>query len=226
MDNIKAGYGNESLASQVGGHDPNNPSCWHQLNISINNMAMNTDRRIEMGIIAQRQRRRFNQVRRLCLEVPKSYKRIFRVTSYPKVIQDALVQYPEVLEEDSSYEDDDTVMLKYSENPVTYIKAHDDRKRDSIEMNAEPYRIRNARTRKGDRNYQNLADHIIYQAVDLALKKKGMPREMTDERRWGQHIKNSKMLDRNFYQKDFEEELCKQLHTMCCENPRVFAQED
>ena len=71
---------------------------------------MNVDRRIEMGIIAQRQRRRFNQVRRLGLDVPRSYKRIFRVTGYPKVIQEALVKYPEVIEEDSSYEDDDTVL--------------------------------------------------------------------------------------------------------------------
>ena len=63
-----------------------------------------------MGIIAQRQRRRFNQVRRLGLKVPNDYKRIFKVTGYPKVIQEALVKYPEVLEEDSSYEDDDSVL--------------------------------------------------------------------------------------------------------------------
>ena len=127
------------------------------------------------------------------------------MTVYPKIIQDALVKYPEVLEEDSSYEDDDEVMKKYRKDPLPYIHAKDDRKRDAIEMNAEPHRIRGARTRHGDKNYKNLADHIIYQAVDVALKKQGMPREMTDERRWGKHIKNEQMLDRNFYQKGFEE---------------------
>jgi len=67
-----------------------------------------------MGIIAQRQRRRFNQVRRLGIKVPRSYKRIFKVTVYPKVIQEALVSYPETIEEDSSYEDDDAVVRKFS----------------------------------------------------------------------------------------------------------------
>ena len=79
------------------------------------------------------------------------------------------MKYPEVLEEDSSYEDDDAVMQKFRKDPIQYIKAKDDRKRDAIEMNAEPFRIRNARTRRGDKNYKNLADHIIYQAMDVAL---------------------------------------------------------
>lgn len=87
----------------------------------------------------------------------------------------------------------------------------DARKRDAIEMNAEPFRIRNARTRKGDKNYKNFADYVIYEAVNVALAKQGMPREMTEERRWGKHIKNEQMLDRNFYQKGFEEELASHL---------------
>ena len=131
---------------------------------------MNVDRRIEMGIIAQRQRRRFNQVRRLGLRVPRSYKRIFKVTGYPKVIQEALVKYPEVIEEDSSYEDDDVVLENHADNPVIYIKGMDDRKRDAIEMNAEPHRIHGARTRRGDKNYGDLADHLSYTALNKALE--------------------------------------------------------
>ena len=46
--------------------------------------------------------------------VPSNYKRIFKVTLYPKVIQEALVKYPEVIEEDSSYEDDEDVLEKYA----------------------------------------------------------------------------------------------------------------
>ena len=78
------------------------------------------------------------------------------------MIQEALVKYPEVVEDDSSYEDDDTVIEKYKVNPLVYISAKDDRKRDAIEMNAEPHRIRNARTRHGDKNYKDLADFISY----------------------------------------------------------------
>jgi hypothetical protein len=43
-----------------GSHDPTNPFVFSQLNISVMNTMMDVDRKIEMGIIAQRQRRRFN----------------------------------------------------------------------------------------------------------------------------------------------------------------------
>ena len=110
-----------------------------------------------------------------------------------------MVKYPDTIEEDSSYEDDEVVVQKYISDPVKYIKSKDDRKRDAIEMNGEPYRIRNARTKHGDKNYRDVADYLIYEAVNVALAKQGMPREMTEERRWGKHIKNEAMLDRNNY---------------------------
>lgn len=129
-------------------------------------------------------------MRKLGIKVPSNYKRIFKVTLYPKVIQEALVKYPEVIEEDSSYEDDEDVLEKYADDPVVYIMSKDNQKRDAIEMNAEPFRIRNARTKHGDKNYKKFADYIIYEAVNVALAKQGLPREMTEERRWGKHIKN------------------------------------
>lgn len=135
------------------------------------------------------------------------------------MIQEALVKYPEVVEDDSSYEDDDTVIEKYKVNPLVYISAKDDRKRDAIEMNAEPHRIRNARTRHGDKNYKDLADFISYQAVNVALAKQGMPREMTEERRWGKHIKNAEMLDRNTYQAGYERELAQFIDKFCKDDP-------
>ena len=39
---------------ELGGHDPNHPACANQLNISVHNALLTVDRRIEMGIIAQR----------------------------------------------------------------------------------------------------------------------------------------------------------------------------
>ena len=69
-----------------GSHDPTNPFVFSQLNISVMNTMMDVDRKIEMGIIAQRQRRRFNQLKRLGVSIPKTYKRIFSITVFPKQI--------------------------------------------------------------------------------------------------------------------------------------------
>ena len=68
-----------------GGHDPNHPHVWNQLMISINNPMLNFDRKVEMGILALRQRRRFMQVRKLGIKVPLKYKRIRSVKHWPNV---------------------------------------------------------------------------------------------------------------------------------------------
>ena len=80
----------------------------------------------------------------------------------------------------------------------------DNQKRDAIEMNGDPVRIWNARTRRGDKNYKCLAQHLEYQAIDIALTKKGLSREMTDERRWGKHIKDHSMLQIDQYRPHLE----------------------
>ena len=138
-------------------------------------------------------------MRRLGLKVSRKYKRIFKVTRYPKIIQEELVKYPETLAEDSSYEDDDEVIRNHATNPVAYIEGKDGRKRDAIEMCGEPYRIRTARTKRGDKNYKSFAQYIIYKAVNVALERQGLPRHMTEERRWGKHIKNAEMLNPDTY---------------------------
>ena len=53
--------------------------------ISINNPMLNFDRKVEMGILALRQRRRFMQVRKLGIKVPLKYKRIRGVKHWPNV---------------------------------------------------------------------------------------------------------------------------------------------
>ena len=35
-----AGYGEMGMGSQLGGHDPNHPLVYNNLNISVNNLAM------------------------------------------------------------------------------------------------------------------------------------------------------------------------------------------
>ena len=90
------------------------------------------DRRIEMGILAMRQRRRFKQVKRLGLRVPSSYGRIHAVTTLPAPIQEELFKYPETVENDSSYESDSRVRQKYKDDPVAYILGSDARKRQAV----------------------------------------------------------------------------------------------
>ena len=91
------------------------------------------DRRIEIGIIAQRQRRRFNQVRSLRIPIPDNYKRVYSVLNFPKAIQEALVTYPKLVEDDSDYEDDDQVVKKYGDDPLKYVESQDARKREAIQ---------------------------------------------------------------------------------------------
>lgn len=87
----------------------------------------------------------------------RKYKRIFKATIYPKIIQEELVKYPEAIAEDSSYEDDDAIINNYAKNPLSYIEGKDGRKRDAIEMNGEPFRIRKARTKRGHKNYKSFS---------------------------------------------------------------------
>ena len=63
----------------------------NQLNVAVLNTMLTIDRRIEMGIIAMRQRRRFKQVRRLGIKVPDSYVRVHSIKSMPKIVQNELV---------------------------------------------------------------------------------------------------------------------------------------
>ena len=123
---------------------------------------------------------------------------------YPRFIQEQLIKYPETIEEDSSYEDDDHVQHKYSQDPLPYILGKDNRKRDAIEMNGEPTRIWNARTRRGDKNYKCLAQFLEVKAIDVALTKMGLSREMTEERRWGKHIKDHSQLQHDQYRQPVE----------------------
>lgn len=77
--------------------------------------------RVEMAIIAQRERKRFNQVRRLGIEVPISYVRIWSLKMYPQSLQKELFKFPATLMEDSEYESDEEVLKKYKDDPVKYI---------------------------------------------------------------------------------------------------------
>ena len=65
------------------------------------------------------------QVRNLGLSVPIKYKRIFSFHRFPKDLQDEILAYPEAVENDSDYEDDDAVLRKYSDDPVRYIISQD-----------------------------------------------------------------------------------------------------
>ena len=69
-----------------------------------------------MGIIAGRERRRFNQMRRLGIEIPFHYVRIMHPKKWPKIITKELVKYPHAITDDSEYEEDEDVIEKYKGN--------------------------------------------------------------------------------------------------------------
>ncbi len=66
-----------------------------------------------MAILAMRERRRFNQCRRLGLEIPDSYVRIYSFVKIPKNIQKEILTYQSCIYEDSEYEKDEIVLKKY-----------------------------------------------------------------------------------------------------------------
>lgn len=73
----------------------------------------------------------------------------------PYKIQDELVNYPEVIEVDSSYEDDDVILKKYKNDPLKYIIGTDDAKCRKIKE-GETIRIHRARKAKGVENIKDI----------------------------------------------------------------------
>lgn len=88
-------------------------------------------------------------------------------------------------------------------------------------MNAEPRIIWEARTRKGHKNYADLARKIKYEALDVALTRQGLPKEMTKERRFGYQISQDR-LDPDNYRRGYREELIRIIDNYCKEDPDVF----
>ena len=116
------------LMKYSGDTDKNPVEKSNRLNYEVRNQMLTGDRRIEMGILAMRQRNRYKQVKKLGLKVPDEYLRIHGVKTLPKTTQDALVQYPETILEDSSFEDDEVVLQKYKYDTLKYIVAQDNQK--------------------------------------------------------------------------------------------------
>ena len=108
------------------------------------------DRRTEIGALAMRQRRRYKQVKKLNLEVPNDYVRIHSIRLFPQAIQDELVKYPEIVENDSSYEDDQQVLKRYKRDPLKYIIGNDRLKQTEIENGGEPWRLQRIKKERGE----------------------------------------------------------------------------
>jgi hypothetical protein len=61
-----------------------------------------------MAILAMRERRRFNQLRRLGIKIPIEYVRAYSFVRHPRKMQMELCKYKSAVEDDSEYEDDET----------------------------------------------------------------------------------------------------------------------
>ena len=96
------------------------------------------------------------QVRKLKIPVPVTYKRIAPVTAYLRDLQEELIEYQDAILDDSDYESDGEVLRKYSKDPLKYIIANDERKRDTVEQTGITARIHKARIAKGHKHYKDL----------------------------------------------------------------------
>ena len=104
------------------------------------------------------------QVRKLGIKVPRSYQRIQSIKLMPSQIQEELVKYPETIENDSSYEDDDAVLKKYKEQPLKYILGADHIKKMQLQDGGEPVRIHEARKARGIENIKEISAVILLEA--------------------------------------------------------------
>jgi len=75
-----------------------------------------------MAILAMRERRRCNQLRRLGVTIPIEYVRIYSLVRLAKKIQMELVRYRSAIEDDSEYEDDENALEKYRGKFAIYSK--------------------------------------------------------------------------------------------------------
>jgi hypothetical protein len=65
-----------------------------------------------MACLGQRERRRYNQCRRLGIHVPFTYKRIWKIHLSPFYAQNIMLQYPHAITDDSDYEEDEEVLKR------------------------------------------------------------------------------------------------------------------
>ena len=91
-------------------------------------------------------------------------------------------------------------------------------------MNGEPRRLWEARTKRGDKNH-DIATKILYDAAHVALENQGLHREMTMERRRGDHIKRYEQTQQSYYRAGFEKEIANNLNQYVKEDPDIFIKE-
>ena len=66
--------------------------------------------------------------------MPRTYKRVFRATTYPdQHFVRTLLRCPAAILEDPQHEADEVVLAKYAGDPLPYIEARDAELRDMLE---------------------------------------------------------------------------------------------
>jgi len=117
------------------------------------------------------------------------------------------------------------VLRKYRDNAVDYIANKDESKRTALEQSAEPRRLHAAREKRGFKNY-DLAHKLKIEAIDRSLTKQGLTKDMTDARRFGQHIADKSKLPTHAQAKvKFEHELALIIAERAHNDPNVFAKD-
>ena len=134
-----------------------------------------------MAILGLRQRNRYRQCRRLGFQVPESYIRVKNIRLLPAWIQEELLKYPDTINEDSSYEDDNQLMKKYKHDPMAYIIAEDQQKKEALEQGGEPTRLNKARRNKGDGDITKTIKKIKQSVMKTAFEEAGITYGRFDE---------------------------------------------
>ena len=113
-------------------------------------------------------------MKKLGLKVPDQYVRINSIRLFPQGIQDELVKFHEIVEEDSSYEDDSIVLRKYKRDPMKYVIANDANKQAELENGGEPWRLQGIKKERGDFNIHEFLRKATKDSAGRALDKLGM----------------------------------------------------
>ena len=117
-----------------------------------------------MGILALRERRRYNQCRRLGFHIKFTYKRIQKPTLFPHYTVNEIMENDSCLLEDSEYEDDEEVLKK---DPATiaedYVHNKTTMHREILEMKGEPYRLYRARIKHTGHKFKDIHKVISYE---------------------------------------------------------------
>lgn len=187
--------------------------------------ALTGDRRVELAILGQRQRNRYLQCKRLKLKIPANYAKVRSIRLLPKFIQEELLKYPEAVEQDSSYEEDQNVLASFKQNPISYILGSDLQKKEQLEQSGQPYRILNARKKKGVLDIKADLDKLVKKAATESLDQAGIVFGMNNNLKNTDNSDSEPKADSDDTRRRYERKFIDKFAQYLSKNPQIFTEE-